>query len=152
MKPKHLVRSILAYDTEQASADTAYHETMPSLTIQSQALDTDINEILRRVGLGAPMPQNLKLPEYGDYTGITDFRSALEAVQRAETEFMTLPAQIRATFQNDPQAFLEYVQQPANLDQLRTWGLAIPKPETKTDAKPTDTPPQPTETKASSPA
>ena len=130
MKPP-FIRNPYNYDTKQASEEAAYKEQYPSLTVQSQALDTDINEIIRRVGLGAPMPVNPRLPEYGDYSEITDFRSALLAVEAAQKNFMTLPANVRATFQNDPQAFLQYVTDPRNLPGMIEMGLASridPKP------------------------
>ena len=127
MKPP-FIRSPYNYDVEKASNDTAYKETMPSLTIQSQAIDTDINEIMRRVGLGGPMPQNLKTPTYGDYTEITDFRSALEAIEGAEQNFMALDVKVRTKFENDPQKFLDFCTRPENLDQMREWGLAVPAP------------------------
>lgn len=132
MRKPPFIRTPYNYDTEQASNETAYVERLPSLTIQSQSLDTDINEIVRRVGIGAPMPTNYRLPQYGDYSEIGDFRSAIEAVKNAEMNFMQLPAAIRANFQNDPQAFLDFCvdANPANQEQLIQWGLATRRQET----------------------
>jgi len=120
------IRNPYNYDTEKASQDAAYVETSTSLTIQSQTLETDINEIVRRVGIGAPMPTNTRIPEYGDYTEIRDFRSALEAVANAESHFMQLPAAVRAQFQNDPQEFLQFCTTPGNDQKLMEWGLRRP--------------------------
>lgn len=145
MKPP-FIRSPYNYDTAKASDEAAYTETMPSLTVQSQTIDTDINEIMRRVGVGAPMPTNIRQPEYGDYTHIQDFRSAIEAVRGAEENFMRLPAATRAAFQNDPQLFLEAFYTPGNEQALRDLGLLNmiqPKttPETPNATSETTAPP-----------
>ena len=62
------IRNPYNYDLEKASDEAAYKETMPSLTIQSQSEDTDINVIMRRVGIGAPLPTNMRIPTYDDTT------------------------------------------------------------------------------------
>lgn len=95
----------------------------PSLAIQSQKDEADINVIVRNFGITGQLPVSRRLPEYGDYSGISDYRSALEAVKAAETSFLGLPSKVRAHFDNDPQAFLEYCSDRTNLDQLREWGL-----------------------------
>lgn len=76
------------------------------------------------------MPENATdlVPQYGDFTNVGDYRSALEAVQRANENFMQLPAELRARWDNDPQKFLEYAHNPENLPEMRKFGLA--KPET----------------------
>jgi hypothetical protein len=139
MKPP-FIRSPYNYDAKKASDDTAYVETLPSLTVQSQALDTDINEIVRRVGIGAPMPVNARIPTFEDYTDVGDFRSALEAVKNAEMNFMQLPASTRAQFDNDPQLFLNFCTSPGNHDQLKALGLTIPEPITPPAAPQAATP------------
>lgn len=118
-----------AYDTAKASDEatipaSAYGESM---TVQSQAEDADINVMLKRFGVLGQMPQSIRVPEYGDFTGVTDFRGALEAVMNAQDEFMKLPPVLRARFENDPQQFLEYAQNPANLDEMVKMGLAVTK-------------------------
>jgi phage internal scaffolding protein len=127
MKPP-FIRSPYNYDTKQASDETAYKETMPSLTVQSQAIDTDINEIVRRVGIGAPMPTNLRIPTYGDFTEIKDYRTALEAIGNAQADFLQLPAATRAKFQNDPQQFLDYCNEPGHEAEMTEMGLLVPQP------------------------
>lgn len=145
MKKPPFIRSPYNYDLDQASNEAAYVETMPSLTIQSQSEDADLNVIMKRVGLGMPMPQNPRTPEYGDYTQVKDFRTALEAVRAAETEFMKYPANVRAAFQNDPQAFLEAFHTPGYEEQLRNLGLLKPKPIQANPDGPQKTDPSPTQ-------
>lgn len=99
-----------------------------TLAHQSFQEECDINTIVKRFGLTGEVPQNLRMPEYGDYTGISDFHSAIIAIQKAEENFMQVPAEIRKRFDNDPQKFLVFCSDPANLDEARKLGLA-PAPE-----------------------
>jgi len=96
----------------------------PSLAVQSQAEEANINTIVRNFGVTGRLPQCLRLPEYGDFSGVDDYRSAIEAVRLAESEFLKIPAKIRAEFDNDPGAFAAYCSDSSNLPQLREWGLA----------------------------
>lgn len=124
MKPP-FIRNPYNYDTEEASNQAAYVEKLPSMTIQSQALDTDINEIVRRYGITGQFPENHRIPEYGDFTEIKDFQSAIAAIETAQTNFMQLPANTRAFFDNNPQKLLEFCANPANIEQARQMHLNV---------------------------
>lgn len=102
---------------------------LPDRTIQSQAKEADINYIVEQFGLTGKMPENIRAPNYGDYSEVLDFRSAIEAVRAAEAEFLRVPAAIRARFQNDPQQFLDFCSDQSNLPALRELGLAVPAQE-----------------------
>lgn len=102
--------------------------TDPSLTVQSQAAEADINTIVRNFGVTGKLPESLVLPSYGDFDGVEDFRSALDAVRAAEAEFMKLPSDLRGRLDNDPQKFLEYCADSSNLEEMRKLGLAVPAP------------------------
>lgn len=109
----------------------------PSLAVQSQLAESDINEIVRRFGLTGQLPENVRVPTYGDFdVGVTDYQSALNAVREAEASFMQMPADVRLKFDNDPQRFLEFCADENNLDEMRRLGLAVP-------AKVVDTTPGP---------
>jgi len=101
----------------------------PSKAIQSQKDESDINTIVRNFGVTGRLPESTRLPQYGDFYGIEDYRSAIEAVKDADKAFMELPAKVREYFVNDPQAFADFAINPENLPQLREWGLA-PTPPT----------------------
>jgi len=77
--------------------------------------------------------------QYGDFPAV-DYRTALETVKQAEAMFNDLPAKARAKFGNDPATFLEYVQDPKNLEEMRETGLAPAKPKETPPAVPA-TPP-----------
>lgn len=113
------------YDTKQVSDDTAVDPSTwgPSLTVQSMTEDADINVMMKRFGVTGKMPENLRIPTFGDFTQVGDFRSALNAVAEAQENFMLLPADLRAKFQNDPQLFLEFASDERNRTQMQELGL-----------------------------
>lgn len=100
----------------------------PSLCVQSDAIDADINVIVERYGITQSMPGAVRLPEFADYEGIFDFQTAMHAVIEGQREFDALPAKLRARFNHDPQEFLEFVSTPGNEDEMRVLGL-LPKVE-----------------------
>lgn len=101
----------------------------PSLAVQSQKAEADINTIVRNFGVTGSVRAPARLPSYGDFDGISDYRDAMEAVKAAQESFASLPSNIRARFHNDPGAFLDFVENPSNLPELRAMGLANPLPE-----------------------
>lgn len=98
----------------------------PSRAIQDQKEDSDINTIVRNFGVTGRLPENVRTPSYGDFDGISDFREAVEAVRAAEDSFLALPSAFRAELENSPQKFLEFCADPANLERMRSLGLAVP--------------------------
>ena len=95
----------------------------PSLAQQQFKDDADINVLLERFKITGVMPQSVVLPSYGDFSGISDYRSAQEAILKARNAFMDLPAAVRAEFHNDPQELLEFVSDPKNRDKAVALGL-----------------------------
>lgn len=113
------------YDRDLASEESGLECKDESLTNQSMAEDADINVMVRRFGLTGTMPQGLIPPTYGDFVGITDFRSALHAIKDAEERFMQMPAEVRRRFDNDPQEFVAFASDSGNVDELVKMGLAV---------------------------
>lgn len=99
-----------------------------SRTVQSDSVDADINTIVRRFGITGKMPDNLRIPTYGDYDDVDDFLSASLVIKDAETEFMKIPAEIRAQFEHDAGHFFNYAANPDNYDGLVALGLAKARP------------------------
>ncbi|WNK12788.1 MAG: internal scaffolding protein [Microvirus sp.] len=117
------------YDTDKVSEETGLTCTEEESLVQQQfAEETNINEIVRRFGITHELPHNPRMPSYGDFTGVTDFQSALHAVQQAENDFAQLPAAVRARFQNDPQELLQFISDDRNRPEAETLGLVKPKP------------------------
>lgn len=124
-----------SHDRLAVSDETGLSCPEPSKAIQSQAEQADINTIVRAFGVTGQLPESIRLPSYGDFSGISDYREAIEAVRLAEASFLSIPSNIRNQFDNSPQAFLEFCSNPANLPQLREWGLA-PTPEGSARSEP----------------
>lgn len=121
------VRSAYNYDMDQVSDETGLKCEDPSLAVQSSLEETDINVIVRRFGLTGQLPQGLVAPQFGDFTSVVDFHSAMNAVRQAGETFMEMPAEVRARFHNDPQEFLLFCEDDANRDEARKLGLLIPE-------------------------
>ncbi|QXP08093.1 MAG: internal scaffolding protein [Arizlama microvirus] len=102
-----------------------------SRTKQSFKAECDINRIMKRFKktAGAEFLDMCDSPSggvYGDFTGISDYQSALAQVKQAEASFEALPWQLRKRFDHDPGAFLDFVLDPKNSEELKKMGLAKP--------------------------
>lgn len=93
-------------------------------TKQSFAEECDINNIMAKyVKTRTITHLNTHGGSYG-FAPATDFRESLEVVAKAQEMFMDLPAKVRKRFDNDPEKFLEFVQDDKNLEEARELGLA----------------------------
>lgn len=120
------------YDADAVSAATGLGDFGPSLAIESQKEEADINTIVRRFGLTGELPLTARVPFPLDFDcdEILDYRECADRILQAERSFMSLPASVRSNFNNDPIAFADYASDPQNLPKLREWGLAPPAPTT----------------------
>lgn len=107
-----------------------FHPVGESMTRQEFLEECDINTIMKRYDqFGVISHQSRRVPMYGDFSDIPDYREAMELINAAAASFAALPANIRARFGNDPAAFVDYCQDPENLPELRRLGLAnVPEP------------------------
>lgn len=104
-------------------------------TKQSHKAECDINTIMARykkTGLIDHMARSAG--EYADVSGI-DFQSAQLLVAGANSMFHGLPASIRARFDNDPKEFLEFMDNPANVNEAVELGL-LAKPVAVVEGEP----------------
>lgn len=134
------LRSAFNYDVNRVSDASALHCLDPSLASQSEAKDADINEIVRRFGITGELPQNFNPPQYGDFTEIGDYRSALEAVRNAAESFMEMPADLRAKFHNDPAELIDFLANEANRNEAVSLGLVNGVPVDLATAPTVETP------------
>lgn len=77
-------------------------------------------------------------PQYLDVSDVPDLAKALSMVASAEAAFMTLPARVRAEFDNSAVKFVEFAEKPENVSKMREWGLAAPEkvpPALKVDSE-----------------
>lgn len=99
------------------------------MTKQSQALETDVNQIVaRHIATKTPLPTGPL--QYGDFTNAMDFHGALTRIREAELQFNRLPAHIRRHCNNDPGQYLDLVFDPDRVGELELLGLVdAQKPE-----------------------
>lgn len=122
------LRTPYNYDTNAASDESGLHCEDATLTQQHFKDECDINNILRQFNVTGLLPESTLSPRYGDFTGITDYHSALNQVIAAEDEFMRLPANIRSRFDNDPANLIDFLEKSENKDEAIKLGL-INKPD-----------------------
>jgi phage internal scaffolding protein len=122
------IRTPYNYDTIAASNESGLHCEDVTLTQQHFKDECDINNILRQFNVTGLLPETTLSPRYGDFTGISDYHTALNQVIAAEDEFMRLPADLRARFENDPAKLIDFLDNQENKDEAIKLGL-INKPE-----------------------
>lgn len=132
------IRTPYNYSMDSASAESGLVCPEPTLAQQQFRDEVDINTIVRRFGVGGVLPNSFAAPQYVDYHGITDFQSAMNAVVDAERNFMRLPAETRAYFQNDPQQLLAFLDDEGNRDTAEKLGLVAKRPVVNSDGLPAD--------------
>jgi phage internal scaffolding protein len=117
------VKNPITYDCDKNSDLAKFVFTSPSRTQQSFRDECDINNILRKFNVTGELPSGSVQPQYGDFSGITDYQSALNAVMAAQDSFLALPAKVRAKFENDPALFVDWASDEANKDEMKALGL-----------------------------
>ncbi|WNK14358.1 MAG: internal scaffolding protein [Microvirus sp.] len=125
MVPK--VRNWLNIDKLAWSDENASPVANDSRTVQSMAEEADINNIVKAFGVTGQLPVSARIPSYGDFEGVDDYRTAIEAIREAENSFAQMPSGLRNQLNNDPQKFVEWCADERNLPEMRKLGLAIPQ-------------------------
>jgi phage internal scaffolding protein len=96
-------------------------------TRQSFKDECDIHQILGKFRqTGFIEHQARSLAEYGFADSIT-LHEAMNLQQKAYDMFMQLPSVVRKRFDNDPGAFLDFAQDPDNVQEMRELGLITSK-------------------------
>lgn len=120
-----------AYDPVEEHDHCGIEFTMPSLTVQDEKDESDINYIVNKYADGQKGIATLDLGDssqyaylqFGDATLPGDYSTALELVSGVREEFYSLPAYVRAKFGHDPMNFINRLNNPETLDYLRQQGL-----------------------------
>lgn len=89
--------------------------------------DSDINHLIQRYNLGdlSALSGVDKPPVFGDFRKAVSYEDSKQAVIDAERQFMTLPAELRAKFNNDPGQLLKWLDDPKNFDEAIQLGLLV---------------------------
>ena len=99
-----------------------------SRTQQQFKEECDIHNILAKFRRTGVLEHTTRYQGRYDFATSTTFQEAMNTVAEVNTMFETVPSEIRNRFGNDAGAFLEFVQDPANRDELEELGL-IPRVE-----------------------
>lgn len=114
-----------------------FHSSRPGRTRQEFAQECDINVIMRRYAKSGVLPGTQRPLKYGDFSEVPDFMTAMNVINEAAAAFAALPALVRRRFDNDPGEFIQFVQNPENLEECRRLGLAeVPQAPPKTPEAP----------------
>ena len=134
MKKSIFIRTAYNYDADEVSGETGLVCLEPSMAQQQFRDEADINTIMERFGRTGELIAPVRMPEYGDFSGINDYHSAMNAVLAAQGSFDALTASVRARFDNDPAKFVEFCLDDNNREEAVKLGLVPAKIEPATPA------------------
>jgi len=138
---KIFVRSPFNYDADIVSRETALLCEDDSLTKQSFAEECDINTIVRNFNLTGQLPENVSVPQYANVLDtVNDYQTALNMIMEADAAFMQMPANVRTRFHNNPAEFLDFFNDPANIEEGKKLGLVIDNTPVEPDNTPAANP------------
>lgn len=121
------LRSPGNYDAGALSDATGIDcSVLPDMTQQQFRDDCDIQVLAARFGLTGEFPEPKSLAEYGDFSGVSDFHTAMNEVREAEQAFESLPVKLRTRFSNDPVEFWEWLHTSDNIDEAIELGILQP--------------------------
>lgn len=137
------------YTRNNYNKEAGYYENNePSMTKQSHKKECDINNIMakyQKTGLCDHIARYE--PNYQDVPSI-DYKDAMDKIIEIDTIFGELPSTVRKQFENDPYQFVQFVENPDNIDALREMGLCKPAQGVETTpevGEPTPTPENPSD-------
>lgn len=100
-----------------------------SLTIGSEKDSTDINLIIKQyISTGTlpnsrPLAFKVRYPMFGDFSSVTDYQTAIMALDDAKKAFMDLPSKVREKFGNNPSELISFLSDSSNYDEAVRLGL-----------------------------
>lgn len=104
--------------------------TEPSMTQQHFKDETMIDNILQKYAETGFLtdPFTPKRPiQFGDFSDVKDFQTAQNAIALATEYFESLPANVRVSFNNSPQEFLNALNDPERRSKLEELGFVAPE-------------------------
>lgn len=112
------VRTPASYDPDEVSLETGVRCVGEGLTVQAEVVNTDINSLVKRFGISRELPVPAAGPaEFGDFSQVVDFQTAMNQVVLAKESFMSLPPKVRERFRNDPGELWSWLHDAENADR-----------------------------------
>lgn len=93
-----------------------------SIVDESKLPDTDLNVLVKRWQRGEVVPQFAPM-QFGNVADVGDYQEMQERLLVVTNAFATLPAHMRAFFDNDPVKFADQLVDPARREALVELGL-----------------------------
>jgi len=121
--PTVFLRTQFNYDHNAASNASGLVCEEPTRAQQHHKDECDINVILERFGKTGQLPVNAISGNYGDFSGVHDYHTAMNTLIAVESEFAALPANIRNRFANDPANLVQFLDNPNNRAEAESLGL-----------------------------
>lgn len=99
------------------------HTPEPTKTQQHMRDECDINKLVALHGITNLEIYGIQQPrEYGVVPAI-DYKESLDIIKAADSMFENLPSHIRNEFRGDPELYLKFMEDPANLELMAKNGL-----------------------------
>lgn len=107
-------RKVITVNKEPTKTDQSYKKQCDaSYIVQKYATTGQLTHVATRQG------------QFADVSGVQDLLPSMLVVEKAKTEFMSLPADIRRKFDNSPDKFIEFLADPKNDEQAVELGLKV---------------------------
>lgn len=113
----------------------------PSKTDQSYKDITNLKNLVAQSEARGLLRANTKWEGQLDDFPAYDFQEAQFMIAKAKTTFEQIPSSIRAKFENDPAKFMQFANNPANINEMRKLGLAKTLDAKTVDGTPIPQPP-----------
>ncbi|AXH76236.1 MAG: internal scaffolding protein [Microviridae sp.] len=122
----YTVRVVGFYDSDAVSRETALDCPEQSRTHQEFKDESDINTIIDRFGIGEnPIEAQKWVTNLDIADAPSNYQDVMNELNSARDQFMSLPAKVRSSFDNDPSQFVDFVSDPANIPEMIRLGLAV---------------------------
>lgn len=96
----------------------------PSMTVQSEKDSCDFNKIYSKyMKTGLMTNMRTEPPRYGDFSSAVDYHDSLLRAQQAQEAFMSLSADVRRRFSNDPGQLIDFLANEDNRSEAIELGL-----------------------------
>lgn len=100
----------------------------PGRTHQEFKDECNINVLMARYVKHGILPAGYSTGTYGDFSEVGDYLEAQQILENARVQFESLPATLRARFDNNPAKMLEFVADRGNLEEARKLGMLKDEP------------------------
>lgn len=142
--PKPVFSHMLGYQRvsirHNGDLDIETVNTQKSLTQQQFSDDCDINNIVNKYATTGEITHFARSQGvYADMTDLpVDLQTAFDTVRFAEEAFLTIPADVRKRFDNDPAQFTTWLSDPNNYDEGVKLGFFEPNKNQQQNAQKND--------------